>query len=159
MRHRALLAAAAAALAADQLTKAWARRALVAGVTKPFVAFWSWRLSFNPGTAFSIITGADGARVLLAVVGVVAAIVLAGYAWRRAPSTAAAVGYGLCAAGALGNAIDRIAIGRVTDFILWSAGGHDWPIFNVADAALVAGVALLALPRSSRARQPLVDHS
>ena len=47
---------------------------------------------------------------------------------------------GLLAGGALGNVIDRIATGRVTDFIVWRAGAHEWPTFNIADAALVVGI-------------------
>jgi len=52
---------------------------------------------------------------------------------------------GLVAGGAVGNLIDRIAVGRVSDFIVWHYHGHEWPAFNVADAALVVGVCLMAL--------------
>jgi signal peptidase II len=51
--------------------------------------------------------------------------------------------YALIAGGALGNLIDRIAAGDVTDFVRWHWHEHMWPIFNVADAALLIGVALL----------------
>jgi signal peptidase II len=47
---------------------------------------------------------------------------------------------GLLGGGALGNIIDRVAFGRVTDFIVWKVGAHEWPTFNVADAALVLGI-------------------
>ncbi|HEX7599914.1 MAG TPA: signal peptidase II, partial [Polyangia bacterium] len=52
---------------------------------------------------------------------------------------------GLIGGGAVGNLIDRIAFGKVTDFIVWHYQAHEWPAFNVADAALVVGVCLMAL--------------
>jgi signal peptidase II len=51
--------------------------------------------------------------------------------------------FALIAGGALGNLIDRVANGDVTDFVRWHYHAHMWPIFNVADAVLVIGVALL----------------
>ena len=52
---------------------------------------------------------------------------------------------GLLAGGAIGNLIDRAAYGYVTDFILWKMGAHRWPNFNVADAALLIGIAGLLI--------------
>ena len=57
------------------------------------------------------------------------------------PWTAPSVG--LVAGGALGNVADRLRHGAVTDFLDFHAAGHHWPAFNLADAAIVAGVALL----------------
>ena len=50
---------------------------------------------------------------------------------------------GLVAGGALGNVADRLRHGAVTDFLDFHAAGHHWPAFNLADAAIVVGVALL----------------
>ena len=47
--------------------------------------------------------------------------------------------------GALGNLIDRVREGEVTDFVRWHVHEHLWPIFNVADAALLIGVVCLAI--------------
>ena len=58
----------------------------------------------------------------------------------------------LIAAGALGNLIDRVRDGAVTDFIRWHVHDHMWPIFNVADAALLVGVALLLVEGALRHR-------
>jgi signal peptidase II len=52
---------------------------------------------------------------------------------------------GLVGGGAIGNLIDRIQYQKVTDFIVWHIKDHEWPAFNVADAALVVGVCLMAL--------------
>ncbi len=54
---------------------------------------------------------------------------------------------GLCLilGGAIGNLIDRVRLGCVTDFIEWYLGSYHWPTFNVADSAISVGVCLLAL--------------
>jgi signal peptidase II len=49
----------------------------------------------------------------------------------------------LVAGGAVGNLIDRIYYGVVTDFVLWRYNDHEWPVFNVADVVLVIGVGLM----------------
>src|SRR5262249_41447443 len=49
----------------------------------------------------------------------------------------------LVAGGAVGNLIDRVYFGVVTDFILWHYHEHEWPVFNVADIVLVVGVGLM----------------
>jgi lipoprotein signal peptidase len=55
------------------------------------------------------------------------------------------VALALVGSGAVGNIIDRAVFGYVTDFVVWRWHEHSWPTFNVADAALVAGVALMFL--------------
>jgi signal peptidase II len=51
----------------------------------------------------------------------------------------------MVAGGALGNLVDRLHDGAVTDFVRWRINDHRWPIFNVADAALLIGVAILLI--------------
>jgi signal peptidase II len=53
------------------------------------------------------------------------------------------VALGLVGGGALGNVLDRMMYGKVTDFIVWHYKHHEWPAFNVADAALCVGVGLM----------------
>jgi signal peptidase II len=137
------------ALALDQLTKAWARGALVEGQPEAVLGtFWHWRLSFNTGMAFSLLDDSSAARVLLPVIAIVTCAVIT---WMAARSEHARrpelVGLALVASGALGNVIDRLLAGQVTDFVLWQAFGYSWPVFNIADVALVVGVILLAVPR------------
>jgi signal peptidase II len=143
-------------LALDQLTKAWARGALVEGISKDVIgSFWHWRLSFNTGVAFSLFSNLGAGRVILPII---AAVVFAGVVWMAAksePTTRAqVVALALIGAGALGNVIDRIAFGKVTDFVLWTAFGHAWPVFNVADVALVVGVIVILVwgraPKAAR---------
>jgi signal peptidase II len=59
---------------------------------------------------------------------------------------------GLVAGGAIGNIIDRILFGKVTDFVVWKYYQHEWPTFNVADAALCVGVGLLFLDINREAK-------
>ncbi|MHB8665078.1 MAG: signal peptidase II [Acidimicrobiales bacterium] len=127
---------AAAVVAADQLTKAWALSNLVDG---PRHVIWTFRLSlqFNTGIAFS---QATGSTVLVTIVelAVVAGLVVAA---RRAQGAFSTVVFGLIMGGALGNLTDRLIRhhgGAVIDFIdpRW------FPVFNVADAAVSIGVVL-----------------
>ena len=60
---------------------------------------------------------------------------------------------GIIVGGALGNAYDRLAYHHVTDFVVWKVGTHEWDTFNVADAALVAGIAGLLLFDSGRQKR------
>jgi signal peptidase II len=84
---------------------------------------------------------------MLTAFAVVASIaILAVWLRRRRPAWPDQVGFALVCAGALGNAIDRLALGHVVDFI----HVHHWPVFNVADALIVAGAAALVLARWRR---------
>ena len=56
-----------------------------------------------------------------------------------------ALGLGLVIGGAIGNVIDRVIYGAVADFFHFHAFGHDWYVFNVADAAITVGVVALLL--------------
>jgi signal peptidase II len=136
------------ALLFDQLTKLWARGALSEdGGPVPLIkGFWYWELSYNTGAAFSFLRGQDGGRILLSIVGVLACGVLL-WMVRRGNDTQRwyPTGLGLVFGGAVGNLIDRIGFGKVTDFVLWKIGEHRWPVFNVADCVLVAGVIILFL--------------
>ncbi|HTJ43407.1 MAG TPA: signal peptidase II [Kofleriaceae bacterium] len=154
-RWRWFLAIGAIAILADQLTKLWARHALVPGQRVALVdGYWDWRLSFNPGASFNLFESATGARIFLSVVGV-AALGVIGWMVKRASDAQRlhVIGLGLIAGGAAGNLVDRIANGVVTDFALWHWGERAfWPMFNVADAALVLGVAILLVSGSAKSR-------
>ena len=147
-------------LAADQVTKYWARHALPTthrglGLPKEVIhGFWDWRLSYNTGSAFGLFHSVGGARVFLTIVGLVA---LGAIVWMVVKASdeqrRLAAALGLVGGGALGNVIDRVLFGRVTDFVVWKWHTHEWPTFNVADAALCVGVALLFIDLSRQARE------
>jgi signal peptidase II len=131
-------------LALDQGSKVWARhslRPIYPAVKTVLPEFFELRYSENPGSAFGLFRGVPGARYLLFVIGIAALFVVATYLRKAAPSAwRLGAELGLLAGGALGNVIDRVLVGRVTDFIVWRVGVHEWPTFNIADAALVVGV-------------------
>jgi signal peptidase II len=131
-------------LALDQLTKAWALRALDDG---PIDVVWTLRfnLLYNTGVAFSQGSGKGLGPWITVLALAVVVFVSMGATSRR---TLGAVAAGLVAGGALGNLADRafrgdagFLHGAVVDFIdlQW------WPVFNVADAAVVVGAALLVV--------------
>jgi signal peptidase II len=125
--------------------------------------FWHWRLSMNPGSAFGLFSSQGGARIGLSVVGIVAVL---GMLWmlRKARPNQKILHWALAlvAGGAVGNLIDRVYFGVVTDFILWHVGTynphqlrweHEWPVFNVADVVLVVGVILMFLDIQKEGRR------
>jgi signal peptidase II len=107
----------------------------------------NWTLAFNPGAAFCFLAGEDGwQRWLFTALAIGVSAMLAFWLsrtprgdWRNAAPLALIIG------GALGNLIDRVRFGHVTDFIqvYW----HEWafPAFNVADSAISVGAVSLVL--------------
>jgi signal peptidase II len=116
--------------------------------------FWKWRLSMNPGSAFGLFSSQTGARIGLSVVGVIAVF---GMLWmlRKARRDQGILHWALAlvCGGAVGNLIDRIYYGVVTDFVLWHYQTHEWPVFNVADVVLVVGVGLMFIDIQKEGRR------
>jgi signal peptidase II len=142
----------------DQASKDWANDSLTPGVRQPVVeGYWDWELAKNPGAAFSSFIGSSAAPIALSILAALALIGIGIAAARTRPDEKLKLaGLALVGGGALGNLLDRVRDGAVTDFVRWRFGEHLWPIFNVADAALLVGVILLfaetALHRRRRAR-------
>jgi signal peptidase II len=136
----------------DQATKIWASghlpafgRAGMSVVGDKLVLLYAE----NAGIAFSQLQGIKGGRVVLSLVSLVALVLVARYL-RHTPSSRRAMiaALGLICGGALGNVVDRIWRGRVIDFVKVDLGFwplNPWPVFNVADAALVAGAILMGI--------------
>lgn len=134
----------------DQWTKVMARETLKPlGVYHPKVViegFFNLRYSENSGVAFGMLQQLPGGRLLLTLMAVAAFALVIAYLRKTDPAaTRLHVALGLVGGGAIGNLIDRIKFGRVTDFIVWHIKGHEWPAFNIADAALCIGVGLMLL--------------
>lgn len=126
----------------DYGTKEWARSELSVHQPRAVIeGFWDWQLAYNDGAAFSSL---QGSQVLLSLIALGALVMLGVMAHRTRPEQhLKRIALAMIAAGAIGNLIDRLRDGAVTDFVAWKAGAHAWPIFNVADVALVIGVFLL----------------
>jgi signal peptidase II len=139
------LAFALLALLLDQAHKWWMLGPFDIAARQPvrIAPFFDLVLTWNRGISYGWFVQNSGAGRLALIV--LSLAVSAGlWLWlsrTRQPLTAAALG--LVIGGALGNALDRIVHGAVADFFLFHAGEFSWYVFNLADAAIVAGVMLL----------------
>lgn len=134
------LAAALCALvvAGDQAAKAAIEANLVPGENVDVLGPLSLTLAHNDGVAFGLAGGGGVALVVLTLV----ALAFVGFLFARDPSRPGMwVAIGLLAGGALGNLIDRVRTGEVTDYL----DVLSWPPFNLADIAITLGVVVLAL--------------
>ena len=143
------LIAAVAALVLDQASKLWLLNVYELGPrgTVRITSFFDLVLAWNTGISYGWFqdTGPVGQTVLLAFKAL--AIIVLGVWMARSGTRLAVIGLGLIIGGAIGNTIDRLAYGAVVDFALFHAeiGGktYNWYVFNLADVAIVAGVAAL----------------
>ncbi len=106
--------------------------------------FFSLVLGFNRGVSFGLFSS-DSAWTPM-VLSAVAVVIAAWLALRliKTVRIAEATGLGLIIGGAIANSVDRIADGSVTDYLDFYIGDLHWPAFNLADAAIVCGVAIFA---------------
>ena len=133
-------------IALDQLTKHIALALLQPLQPREVIpGFLNWTLAFNTGAAFSFLHDAGGwqrwlfSALAIAVCGVLVVWLrrLPRADWRTALPLALVIG------GALGNLVDRLRFGHVTDFIEVYHRQWSWPAFNVADSAISVGAVLL----------------
>ena len=130
------------ALALDQLTKYLVLNSpqLEIGERIAVTPFLDLVLAMNKGISYGLFPQhSDAGRWLLVMVNI-AAIGLFAFWLMRANSRFLAAAIGLLISGAAGNAIDRALYGAVVDFVLLHWGNWRWYVFNIADAAIVAGV-------------------
>lgn len=150
-RYRLLMMIGSISIIADQITKYWARSALVdeAGNPAPIVfidGYWDFVLAYNYGSAFSMFESLPYGRFWLSLVAAIAIAAIVRMVHKAEESqTGFVVALSLMAGGAIGNLIDRIAFGKVTDFVLWKYGDFRWPVFNIADIALCIAVGVFLI--------------
>ncbi len=143
-------------LAADQASKAWLLAVMRANDLEPIplAPFFNLVMVWNRGVSFGMFaSNLELVRWGLVALSVVVSIALV-FWLRRVTSAWLAVALGLVIGGAVANAIDRILHGAVADFFDFylAAIGH-WPAFNLADSAIVVGVAILLLDSLFAGRQ------
>ncbi len=134
-----------ATLIADQANKLWLIDIFHIAEHQPvrLTPFFDVVYARNPGISYSLLSAhTEFGRWALLAGTIVATVLIAVWLW-RAVSGLVAFGLGLIVGGALGNACDRLFYGAVSDFYYFHAGGFSWYVFNLADCAIVAGVALL----------------
>ncbi len=126
----------------DQLTKYWAVTGLADGPIPLIPGVFELHLTYNTGAAWNML---DGQTLLLIalplLVTVVIGVVL--FTGKFRYSRWVNIGGTLLVAGGIGNLIDRVIAGRVTDFLYFKL--IDFPIFNVADCCVVIGAAMILM--------------
>jgi signal peptidase II len=106
-------------------------------------SFFELILVWNRGISYGLFQqSTELGRWFLIVFSLAASVFLSIWAWRSGERLLA-LALGLITGGALGNVVDRVLYGAVLDFAHFFWGGFSWYVFNIADAAIVAGVALL----------------
>ena len=130
------------ALSADQLTKYAVRESMSLGQSIPVLGDF-FRLTYveNPGIAFGINIGNGTIFTILSLIASLGIVVYLFTHWHEANGMKN--GLALILGGAFGNLVDRILHGRVVDFIEVGIRQYKWPVFNIADAAVVIGMILI----------------
>lgn len=130
---------------ADQASKAWANDVLAASWIQ-VTGFFNLVLLRNTGSAFSFLADAGGwQKLLFSAVAIGVSAAMAAVIWKHSAERLAPAAAALVLGGAIGNLIDRLMLGSVTDFIDLHIGDIHWPAFNIADSAIVLGVIFFIL--------------
>jgi len=131
-------------VAADQLSKLWIRSNLTIGQSLFELGFFRiTRVPPNTGAAFGLFQGHSFALTIVSLVAIAVLLLYAFFIYRRFPFLEDRLGksaLGLVLGGTVGNLIDRVHFGYVTDFIAVGI----WPVFNIADSAITVGIILFA---------------
>lgn len=139
----------------DQFTKVWVRETFVCGGEPQAVIPGFFNLVYvrNPGAAWGML---GGQQVILILLSIVVLLMLAIFHRRVLnPTLDHKIALGLMLGGILGNLIDRIKFGWVTDFLDFHIGTHHWPSFNIADSAICIAVGLYLLSSLWHSHHPL----
>ena len=149
--------AAAAVFALDRLSKWLIDTHVSSGNTYRVIpGFFDIVHSENRGIAFGFFddSTSEWRTVLLVALSLAAIGVMGAFLWkgRQRLDPLSRFGFALIMGGAAGNVFDRMVWGRVTDFLLFYIGEHQWPAFNLADSAISVGggLVLVDLLRSKR---------
>jgi signal peptidase II len=131
-------------IVADQLSKEWIRDNLPEGQSLFQLGFFQITHSHNTGAAFGLFQGQSFVLTIVAIIAITVILVYALVGYRYFPwldSMLSKSALGLMLGGTMGNLIDRLRFGYVTDFIDF---GY-WPAFNVADSAVTVGAIIFAI--------------
>ena len=135
---------------ADQASKAWPNDVLAASWIQ-VTGFFNLVLLRNTGSAFSFLADAGGwQKLLFSAVAIGVSAAMAAVIWKHSAEKLAPAAAALVLGGAIGNLIDRLMLGSVTDFIDLHIGDIHWPAFNIADSAIVLGVIFFILIELSK---------
>jgi signal peptidase II len=140
----------------DQGTKAIVRATFALGESRPVIdGFFNLTYVRNTGAAWGMLGGQNTALTILSIAMLIALIIFRrsflGSAWEHR------VAFGLMIGGIVGNLLDRIRLGWVTDFFDFYVKNWHWPAFNIADAAICIGVGIYILSAFWVPHHPLND--
>ncbi len=138
-------------VAADQLSKIWIRYNLAFGQSLPETGFFRLTHIHNTGAAFGLFRDQSFPLTIVALAGIVILLLYVLTGHHRFPFSNNRLGkiaLGLVLGGTIGNLIDRLQFGYVTDFITVGI----WPSFNIADSAIVVGTIIFAYSLISSVR-------
>lgn len=141
-RLGSFLIVAALIVAFDQLSKLWIRAHLALGESLSITGRLSLTYVGNTGSAFGLLANQTFLVTIIGIASLLLVLLFLRYVSRT--TALSMVSIGLIWGGAIGNLVDRLRFGYVTDFVyfrLW--GDFHWPAFNVADAAITAGIVVL----------------
>ena len=138
---------AAAVIVADQISKALITSNIDHLEKIDVIGPLQFTLTYNDGVAFGL---AGGGGIFVILLSVVALVALGVFVSSAPEKNGTWIAGGLILGGAVGNLIDRVRIGHVTDFILLP----HWPAFNLADCAITVGVILLAFTLIMDSKEP-----
>ena len=141
------LAVALIVLALDQTSKFWVLHALDLAARERLVLLpvLNFTLVWNRGVTFGMLDGLGAWASPALVLGALVIVAALGVWLGRAENALVAGALGAIAGGAVGNIVDRLRFGAVVDFIQAHIGRISWYVFNLADSAIVCGVAILLL--------------
>ena len=149
--HLLVLQLAAITFTLDQFTKYMVRELLPDFTSFPYSGFLRFTHTHNTGSAFGIFQGQNLPLIFVSFLGI--AVLLAIYFSQPRPGNLLRFSLGLMMGGAVGNLVDRLHQGWVTDFI--DIG--PWPVFNLADASIVTGLVMLGWIFLRPSAQPAPD--
>lgn len=141
-------------VALDQFTKTLILGSFELGEARHVADFFNVVRVHNSGAAFSFLAGASGwQRWFFVGLGVAAAVFIVWMLRAQGHQRLFAWALSLILGGAVGNVVDRLLHGHVIDFLDFHWGPRHFPAFNVADAAITVGAALLILDELRRVRR------
>lgn len=131
-------------IVADQFTKLWILRRIETGDIE-ITPFFNLVLVWNRGISFGLFgQGNPVSPIILIAISLIIAAGFGVWLW-QATNKHLVIAIGAVIGGALGNVIDRLRFGAVVDFLDVHAFGWHWPAFNIADSAIVLGIAFIVL--------------
>lgn len=132
----------------DVLTKTWAETALLPQGALIVTPFFNLRLGYNTGISFGLLRAGSPSEVAILIVMQVLIITVLSVVALRSRALMEQTAFALILGGAVGNIVDRLSDGAVTDFLDIHVAGWHWPTFNMADVAITCGVVLLLVATS-----------